>query len=49
MNIRWLPEEKCKKMLNYQIYGRLATVGKDNVPYITPLNYACYDDAIYIH
>jgi len=49
MHIQWLPEEKCKKMLNYQVYGRLATAGKDNAPYITPVNYAYYDDAIYIH
>ena len=49
MHIQWLPEEKCKKMLNYQVYGRLATAGKDNVPYITPVNYAYHDDAIFIH
>ena len=49
MHIQWLPEEKCKKMLNYQVYGRLATVGPDNAPYITPVNYAYHEDAIYIH
>ncbi|MCL1865527.1 MAG: pyridoxamine 5'-phosphate oxidase family protein [Spirochaetes bacterium] len=49
MPIQWLSEEKCKNMLYYQVYGRLATVGKDNVPYITPVNYAYSDDAIYIH
>jgi len=49
MPIEWLSQEKCKKMLGPQIYGRLATAGKDNIPYITPVNYAYKDDAIYIH
>ncbi|MCL2155052.1 MAG: pyridoxamine 5'-phosphate oxidase family protein [Leptospirales bacterium] len=49
MPVQWLSEEKCKNMLKYQVYGRLATAGKDNVPYITPVNYAYYDNAIYIH
>jgi len=49
MRTEWLTEEKCKKMLNYQVYGRLATVGKDNIPYITPVNFAYHENAIYIH
>jgi nitroimidazol reductase NimA-like FMN-containing flavoprotein (pyridoxamine 5'-phosphate oxidase superfamily) len=49
MPVQWLTEEKCKKMLNYQVYGRLATAGKDNIPYITPVNYAFYDNAVFIH
>ena len=49
MPVQWLSEEKCKNMLNYHIYGRLATTGKDNVPYITPINYAYDGDAIYMH
>jgi nitroimidazol reductase NimA-like FMN-containing flavoprotein (pyridoxamine 5'-phosphate oxidase superfamily) len=49
MPIQWLSEDKCKKMINYHVYGRLATAGKDNVPYITPVNYAYDGDAIYIH
>jgi len=49
MPVEWLSEEKCKKMLGPQIYGRLATAGKDNIPYITPVNYAYANDAIYIH
>jgi nitroimidazol reductase NimA-like FMN-containing flavoprotein (pyridoxamine 5'-phosphate oxidase superfamily) len=49
MPVEWLSEEKCKKMLGPQIYGRLATSGKNNVPYITPVNYAYTNDAIYFH
>ncbi|HNX24445.1 MAG TPA: pyridoxamine 5'-phosphate oxidase family protein [Spirochaetota bacterium] len=49
MPVEWLSEEKCRKMLGPQVYGRLATSGKDNVPYITPVNYAYANDAIYIH
>ena len=29
--------------------GRLATIGEDGFPYITPLNYVYYSDAIYFH
>jgi len=49
MPIEWLSEEKCKKMLPMQVYGRLATSGKDNIPYITPVNYVYTNDSIYIH
>jgi len=49
MQTHWLSEEKCKNMLKYQVYGRLATTGKDNVPYITPVNFAHHENAIYIH
>lgn len=49
MPIEWIPQEKCRKMLGPQVYGRLATTGRDNRPYITPVNYAYANDAIYIH
>jgi len=49
MPIEWIPQEKCRKMLGPQIYGRLGTTGEDNKPYITPVNYAYDNDAIYIH
>jgi hypothetical protein len=49
MPVEWLSEEKCRKMLGHQVYGRLATSGKENIPYITPVNYAYANDAIYIH
>lgn len=49
MPVEWLSEDKCKKMLGHQVYGRLATSGRDNIPYITPVNYVYLNDAIYIH
>lgn len=49
MPVEWISEEKCKKMLPQQVYGRLATTGKDGVPYITPVNYVYMNEAIYFH
>lgn len=49
MPVEWLTDEKCRKMLGPHIYGRLATSGKDNIPYITPVNYVYMENAIYIH
>ncbi len=49
MPVEWLSEEKCKKMLPQQIYGRLATTGKDGIPYITPVNYVYINDSIFFH
>ena len=49
MPVEWLSEEKCKKMLAPQVYGRLATSNRENIPYITPVNYVYADDVIYIH
>lgn len=49
MPIEWIQQEKCRQMLGPQIYARLATTGKDNRPYITPVNYAYDNGAIYIH
>ena len=49
MPIIWLSKEKCTNMLPFQAYGHLATVGPDNTPYITPINYIYADRAIYIH
>lgn len=49
MPVVWLSNEKCKNMLPFQAYGRLATVSADNRPYITPVNYVYEDDAIFIH
>ncbi|MFW6287453.1 MAG: pyridoxamine 5'-phosphate oxidase family protein [bacterium] len=37
------------KILNEGEYGILATVGEDNYPYTTPINYVYIDNAIYIH
>lgn len=49
MPVEWLSQEKCKKMLPQHVYGRLATAGKDGVPYITPVNYVYINDSIYFH
>jgi nitroimidazol reductase NimA-like FMN-containing flavoprotein (pyridoxamine 5'-phosphate oxidase superfamily) len=49
MPIEWLSQEKCRKMLGPQVYGRLATTGKDSRPWIAPVNYVYDNDAIYIH
>jgi len=49
MPIEWLSEEKCKKMLPMQTYGRLATVDPEGTPYITPVNYVYLNEAIYFH
>lgn len=49
MPVEWLSEEKCRKMLPQAVYGRLATAGKDGIPYITPVNYVCLNDSIYFH
>ncbi len=46
-----LSEEQNQELLQRCLVGRLGTVDKDGIPYITPLNYA-YDLAgkrIYIH
>lgn len=49
MPVKWMSKEKCEELLPFEDYGRLATVGADSVPYITPVNYVCRDNAIYIH
>lgn len=49
MPVEWISEEKCKKMLPQQTYGRLATVGKDGKPYISPVNYVYFNESIYFH
>lgn len=36
-------------MLPFQAYGRLATAGADNVPYITPVNYVYEENSVFIH
>jgi len=49
MPVMWLSKEKCMNMLPFQAFGHLATVGEDNRPYVTPLNYVYFDNAIYFH
>lgn len=49
MPVVWMTKEKCESIIPFQDYGRLATAGPDNVPYITPVNYVYSDGAVYIH
>ena len=41
--------EKIEEILRRCHIGRLATVGADGYPYITPLNYVYWQGAIYFH
>ena len=41
--------EEMEKILKRATVGRLATIGKDGFPYITPVNYVWYDGSIYFH
>ena len=49
MPIKWLTQEKCLKLLDRAIYGRLATCDRYCQPYITPVNFALFDEKIYFH
>jgi len=49
MPVRWLDKEKCLRLLEKTKYGRLATCGEDNLPYITPLNFVLLRGKIYFH
>lgn len=49
MPVKWLPKEKCIKLLSKAVYGRLATTGDDRQPYITPINFVIYNENIYFH
>lgn len=44
-----MTQEKCLRLLKKSVYGRLATSGPENEPYITPLNFVLYNDKIYFH
>ncbi len=44
-----MTQEKCLRLLKKALYGRLATSGPENEPYITPLNFVLYYDKIYFH
>jgi uncharacterized protein len=41
--------EEMEKILVRSRIGRLATLGSDGFPYITPLNYVWYNGAVYFH
>ncbi len=49
MPVKWLSKQKCLKLLEVSVYGRLATCDVDHQPYITPLNYILIENKIYFH
>ena len=49
MPVKWMSKEKSLKILEKQVYGRLATSDKENHPYITPVNYIVLNEKIYFH
>jgi len=44
-----LAREVVEKILSDGEYGVLATIGENNYPYTTPLNYVYYNNDIYLH
>jgi nitroimidazol reductase NimA-like FMN-containing flavoprotein (pyridoxamine 5'-phosphate oxidase superfamily) len=49
MPVKWMSKEKCLKLLEKAVYGRLATCGDSIQPYITPINFVLNDEKIYFH
>jgi uncharacterized protein len=49
MPVKWMTKEKSLRLLNKAKYGRLATCGDDEQPYITPVNFVLIDEKIYFH
>lgn len=49
MPVEWLSRNKCVELLSQAVYGRLASCGDDEKPYITPVNFVLFDDKIYFH
>lgn len=46
---RKISDEQALDILNIQEYGTLSTVDANSQPYLTPLSYILYDNAIYFH
>lgn len=42
-------KEKIIEFLNQERIGRIATIDKDGFPFVAPMNFVYYNDAIYIH
>ncbi len=49
MPAQWLTTEECETLLCREVYGRLATCGRNYQPYITPVNFVYLQNRIYIH
>jgi nitroimidazol reductase NimA-like FMN-containing flavoprotein (pyridoxamine 5'-phosphate oxidase superfamily) len=46
---RAISDEKALEILINGSYGVLSTIGEDGYPYGVPVNYACFENGIYIH
>lgn len=46
---RLISNEECMEALQVAEYGTLATISEDGTPYITPMNFAYSDGALYFH
>ena len=44
-----LAQEKIVELLTAEHVGRLATMGQDGFPYITPVHFVFMSDKIFIH
>lgn len=44
-----LPEERINHLLHTEAVGRLATLGADGYPYVTPVHFVFFEGKIYIH
>ena len=42
-------KEKIIEFLNQERIGRIATIDKNGYPFVAPMNFVYYNDAIYIH
>lgn len=42
-------KKEIAKILNRSTIGRLATIGTDGYPYITPVNFVWWNDSVYFH
>lgn len=49
MAVKWMNKDEAYAYLAAGTEGRLATVGADGQPYITPLNYVFYKGKLYFH
>lgn len=44
-----LSPEQITHLLDTELVGRLATIGADGCPYVTPVHFAVMDGTVYIH
>lgn len=46
---KWMTKKESEEFLSKAFYGRLATSGNNEFPYITPLSFVYSDGLIYFH